>query len=444
MSLKCILPFVILSCALAACDSAPVTPTPPPPTPTATATPETVTLQLWTVLPDKGISEKNLTELTQAFQAEYPLITIKIVGQPTYTDLFRKVVASIAAGTLPELVTGLDSDITRYARLKALAPLDSYMADPVNGLGKAELSDIPAGMMESTRLPDQDNKMFSLPFARGALALYYNWSAMKAIGITNTPKTWDEFKLHAKALTKNPVRGLTYRSDAGTFAAMLVSRGASLYSADRTKSAFNALPGVDTLNFLTEGVRDGWIVRAEGDSDLSDFLVGRTIFNIASTAAIPVYQATITESAKRGGKDFDWGITLLPQVDPKKPAALMVGANIAITKSTGAKQQAAWLFLRWLMGSRVAAQWTQAAGVLPARLSSRDALTDFYAKSSQQRQAIEEIMLVARPEPNIASAPEIHELIEAALAASDSGRTGPKAALDDAAAKANTLLAEKK
>ena len=71
------------------------------------------------------------------------------------------------------------------------------------------------------------------------LALYYNWSAMKAIGITNTPKTWDELRLHAKTLTKNPVRGFAYRPEALSFDAMLVSRGGSLLNADQTKATFN-------------------------------------------------------------------------------------------------------------------------------------------------------------------------------------------------------------
>lgn len=430
---------------LSACASSDATPTPLATSASVpTPTPPTTTLQFWTVLPDRGISEQSLNELIRAFQKECPTISINVGSAPTYAELYRKVVASIATGTLPDLITGLDADIAQYARLKALAPLDDYLNDPVVGLGKPALNDIPSALMETTRLAEQDNKLYSLPFARGAIALFYNWSAMKAIGITNTPRTWDEFKLHATTLSKNPVRGFAYRSEAAVFEAMLLSRGGSLYNADLTKAVFNSQAGVDALSYLRDGVKENWIYRAEGTSDMTDFATGRTIFNIASTAAIPVYQAAISDAVKKGGKAFEWGVALLPQADPKKPTAIVVGSNIAMMKGTAARQQAAWLFIKWLMGDKVAANWTQLAGVLPVRQAARDRLKEFFLKAPQQQQALDDILPVAHPEPNVRYALDVRDLIEAALANVDSGKASPKAALDDAAAKATILLNEKK
>ena len=436
-----------LIAALAACgagDNAP-TPTPalPTPTPAATATPATVTLQFWTVLPDQGISEQTLNDLIQSFQKEYPSIVIKVSSQPTYTDLYRKVVASIAAGTLPDVVTGLNADILQYARLKALMPLDDFASDPVNGLSKSDFDDMPAGMLETTRLAEQGQKLYSLPFARGVLAVFYDWTAMKAIGITNTPKSWDEFKLHAKSLSKNPVRGFAYRSEAGIFDAMLMSRGGSLFNAGLTRATFNDTPGVDALTYLGDGVKEGWIYRAEGTSDMSDFAAGRTIFTIASTAAIPTYQSAINDAVKKGGKDFDWGVALLPQADAKQPSALLVGGNIAMMKGLDTKQQAAWLFMRWLMQPRVTASWAQATGVLPVRLSVRSQLDLMFTKYPAQKQVFDDLLPVAHPEATLGAASQIHDLINAALAAVDSGKASPKAALDDAAAKVTFLLNQK-
>jgi multiple sugar transport system substrate-binding protein len=444
MLIKRCLPFALIF-LIAACASSPdATPTPLSATAAPTVPPPTVTLQFWTVLPDNGVTEQSLNDLVQSFQKEYPTITLKVSSQATYTDLYRKVVASIATGTLPDLVTGLDGDIAQYARLRALAPLDDYVGDPANGLSNMEMRDIPAGLLETTQLAEQDNKILSLPFARGVLALYYNWSAMKNIGITNTPKTWDEFKLHAKSLTKNPVRGLAYHPDATLFDALLASRGGSLFNADLTKATFNSTAGVDTLVYLSEGLKDNWIYRVEGNADLSDFAAGRAIFNVASTAEIPVYQAAIGDAVKKGGKDFEWGVTLLPQGDTKKTTAILLGSNIAILKGTLDKQRASWLFIRWLMRDKVAANWTQAAGVLPARQAARDLLKDFVAKSPPQKQAMDDLLPVAHPEPNARVMSDIRELIEAALASFDSGKVGPKAALDDAAAKATILLNEQK
>jgi multiple sugar transport system substrate-binding protein len=428
---------------LSACSTADSTPVPavtatPLPTPPPTAVP--VTLQLWTVLPDKGVNEQNLNDLIMLFHQENPLINISVSSQPTYTDLYRKVVASIAAGTLPDLVTGLDADLLQYARLKALSPLDDLVNDAGVGLGPPDLADIPPGMLDTMRLAGQDGKIYSLPFARGALALFYNWGAMKAIGITNTPKNWDEFRLHAKSLTKNPVRGFAYRSEAAVFDAMLLSRGGSFFSADLGKAMFNAAPGVDALVYLGEGIKDGWIYRAEGNSDMTDFVAGRTIFNVASTAAIPTYQNAINDAAKKGSKDFEWGVTLLPLADPGKPSALLVGSNIGLLKGSAVKQQAAWTFLRWLMRDNTSALWTEAAGVLPVRLAAGTQLAGLFLKAPQQKQAFQELLPVAHAEANIRSAADVRDLVEGALAAFETGKAAPKAALDDAAAKATILL----
>ena len=451
MMLKKFLLFVLLV-GLTACDAS-TTPSPSvlttpeatAPAPAATAPTPTTTVVFWTVLPDQGVTAQALGNMIEAFQRENPGITIKVATQPTSTELFRKVVASLAAGTLPDLVTGLDSDIAQYVRLRALTPLDNYVQDASTGLSAAELADIPPALAETMRIPDEGSTIYSLPFARGVMALYYDWSAMKAIGITNTPKTWDEFKLHAGTLSKNPVRGFAYRPEVDVFEAMLLSRGGSLYSSDLSRATFNSPPGVDSLTFLTNGARENWIYRAEGNSDMTDFAAGRTIFNIAASTAIANYVAAVHDVTKKGGKVFEWGVSTLPQADLSKPEpALLVGSNIAILKSTPEKQEAAWLFMRWLMRDKIAAAWTQTSGVLPARLAARRWLTDYFVKVPQQQQAMDDLLPVAHAVPNIRPAPEVHDLIDGALNLYEGSKTSAQTALDDAAAKATVLLNEKK
>ena len=435
-----------LIAAITACASTETTPAPtaaPTAVPTAVPTAGPVTLQLWTVLPDNGINGQNLGELIQLFHQEYPLIDIAVSSQPTYTDLYRKVIASIAAGTLPDLVSGPDADMLQYARMNALTPLDDLLST-TNGLSAADLADIPAAMLETMKLRDQGGKTYSLPFARGVLALYYNWSVMKGIGITNTPRSWDEFKLHAKTLTRNPVRGFSYRAEAAVFDAMLISRGGSFFSPDLTKATFNSQAGIDSLYYLSEGVKEGWIYRAEGTSDMTDFSSGRTIFNIATTAAIPAYQAAMDDAVKKGVKSFEWGVALLPQADTARASALLAGSNIGMLKGTPAKQQAARTFLRWLMQDKTSAHWSEAAGVLPSRLAAQAQLATLFARAPQQKQAFQNLLPIAHPEPAIRAAQDVRDLVEGAIAAFESGKTQPKAALDDAAAKSTILLNDKK
>ena len=46
-------------------------------------------------------------------------------------------------------------------------------------------------------------------------------------------------------------------------------------------------------------------------------------------------------------------------VHAKGSGALLVGRNIAMLRGSNAKQQAAWLFMRWLMRPANSAAWTQ-------------------------------------------------------------------------------------
>ncbi|MCA1554432.1 MAG: extracellular solute-binding protein, partial [Chloroflexi bacterium] len=437
---------LILVALLAACDSSAPTTAIPSPLATVsialpTAAPSATVVQFWTVLPDRGVTEQTLNATIAAFQKEHPDIAIKVSSQPNYTELYRKVVASVAGGALPDLVTGLDADIAAYDRFRALAPLSNYLDDPSIGLSASEKSDIPPAFLESARLAEEGNRIMSLPFARGVMALYYNWSAMKAIGITNTPKTWDEFKLHAGTLTKNPVRGYAFRPDVNVFGAMLLSRGGSPFNADLNKATFNSAAGVDSLQFIGGGLKEGWIYHVESTGDLNDFAIGRAIFNIASTTYIPQYQSAIADAVKKGGKDFEWGVTVLPNTG--KPAVLSVGSNIAMLRSANEKQQAAWLFIKWMMRERNAAAWTQSTGVLPTRGAARDYLKDYLAKTPQQAQAMDELLPLAHPDPVVRPAAEIRDLLDGAINAFEQGRTGAKAVLDDAANKATILLNEK-
>ena len=156
MSFKTML-IVAAAALLAAC--APGTPTgtpsatalPPTPVPTATGDAPSVTLQFWTVLPDQSVTDKELDALLHAFQLDYPSIRIVVSSQPTATELNRRVVASVAAGTLPDLVTGTDTDIAQYARTRSLAPLDDFIADPANGLSAAELAEAIRTVFEGKR-----------------------------------------------------------------------------------------------------------------------------------------------------------------------------------------------------------------------------------------------------------------------------------------------------
>ncbi len=67
-----------------------------------------------------------------------------------------------------------------------------------------------------------------------------------------------------------------------------------------------------------------------------------------------------------------------------------------------------------------------------------------YLRQNPEQRAGIDTVLLARTEPNIAEWEEIRTIVEHAVEQALVGKTPPKQALDEAAAKANQLLAQRK
>ena len=110
-----------------------------------------------------------------------------------YSEIFRKLVTSIQARTVPAMAVGYQSMTTVYAQAGAIVPLDPLIADPGLGLSEQELADFFPVVLETNRYPTLDNGMYSFPFCKSVLMLYFNKRVLSAAGIDAPPRTWDEF-----------------------------------------------------------------------------------------------------------------------------------------------------------------------------------------------------------------------------------------------------------
>ena len=148
---------VVLAMLLAACapagappaptaalpTAAPAGPTTAPANPTATpkspqspvATPApsgpAVQLQFW-----HGQSQSQqdaLNKLIDQFNTSHPDIHVTATYQGTYTDLYKKVTAAVAAGSPPDLAIAYQNDVANYINAGAVIPLDDLMSDPQIG-----------------------------------------------------------------------------------------------------------------------------------------------------------------------------------------------------------------------------------------------------------------------------------------------------------------------
>jgi multiple sugar transport system substrate-binding protein len=418
--------------------TAPTQPTTAPtaaPTTAPTAAPaKAVELQFWTA--QSGPQDEALKKLAAQFTQQNPNIKVTPIYQGNYNDLFKKVTAAIAAGSPPDLAIAYQNDTANYIKSGAVIPLDDLMKDPQIGFTAADMKDIFPSFIDT--YPQFGNKVYSIAFMRSMEVMYYNADMLKSIGMTQPPATWDDLMKACAALVKGDV--VCYEMPGGgaasTFADWVFSRGGDMISADGKTVAFDQQPGIDTMTFLGDLFAKKYaIVQAKAFQDQTDFSLGKVVFTFGSTAGLPYYDKAI----KDAGKVQNWGIAPAPHTT-KDPVVDIYGPSVTIFKTTPEKEQAAFLWLKFLMSKDANAQWVQATSYFPARASTKDALTDFIKANPLYGNAYGWLQY-GRGEPTQAAWNPIRNFIGDAMVAVANGKMTPDAAIKDAAQKANAALA---
>lgn len=443
--LTALLPIIIASCKGALPSPAPtltplpqLSPTPivlasptptftPPPSPTPTSTPlpdplaninpEQQEITLWH--PYTQLHEKALLEMVEEFNKVNPWgIKVKVRYAGSYSEIRRKVLAAIAAGSPPDMAFSYQNVVAEYAYADAVIALDDYLQSPKYGLKPEELGDYFSNFLEGDRYPDFEGKMLSFPPGRSLEVMYYNADALRELGFKEPPRTWNEFyqicKMH-KEKEKKPCYAIA--PSASTFTWMVWSRGGEVISPEG-----EFLPGkeaaLETLQFLEKLIDEGFAYRVkERYQDQEDFANRKVIFTFGSTAGIPYYQqAKLT---------FSWSIALPPAQTPN-PVLDLYGPSVCIFRTTPERQVASWLFLKWFTEPEQNARWSVATGYLPVRISAAD--SPLFKNHPLLKKAIE-FAPYARSEPAIYSWEAIRSILYKAMNDVVSGTKAPEDAI---------------
>ena len=408
-------------------------PTAVPPTAVPAAKP--VEVKFWTS--QSKTQDEGLKKLAAKFKEQNPNITVVVTYQGSYSDAFKKITAALAAGAPPDIAIGYPNTIATYIKSDAVVPLDDMMKDPKIGFTDADMKDIFPAFID--KYPLSGNKVYSLAFMRSMQVMIYNGDMLKGAGFAKPPETYEDFVKVCAALVKPdlPCYELPGSGDASGFASMVFSRGGDLLSPDFKTVLFDQKAGLDSLNFLNDlFVKKYAIIQAKAYQDQTDFAIGKVVFGFSSTAGLPYYVAAIKDA---GDKVKNWGIAPYPRTT-KDPVLNVYGPSTAIFKTTPEKQQAAFLWLKFLMSKDANAEWVKVAGYFPARQSTKDALADYIKANPLYGQAYDWLKY-GRSEPQFTAAWEpIRNAIGDAMVVVANGKAKPEDALKDAVKKANDAI----
>jgi sn-glycerol 3-phosphate transport system substrate-binding protein len=276
--------------------------------------------------------------------------------------------------------------------------------------------------------------------------LYYNVDAFKDAGLPefSPPATWDEMGRAGPRLVQRQGGQVMRYALEGSFnhdwlyEGMVYSFGGKIVSDDGKRALFNQPPAVAALTLLRNFRREGVLnVNPNFPQVVENFIAGRTAMIAHSSFAL----ALITNRAR-----FRWSVAPIP-AGPAGPVLNAGGGNFVLfAKTSPERQRAAWEFIKWMTSPANTAFYSMRSGFLPVRTSAMDdaQLKAHHRQFPMARKSVELSLQYGKGRMVVLNVERgVRQFLVPTLEAVLLGNADPKQALDEAAVKANAVLAGK-
>ena len=378
-----------------------------------------------------------LQKYIDQFEAEYPNVTVTPIYSGGYTDVKVAMQTAIdGGGKAPALAVMLATDLYDLVNAEYIDKIDDLVKAMPNS--DAYIDDFLPAFMENSYY---DDHLYSLPFQRSAVVLYYNADLFKAKGIA-LPTDWDSF---AKAAAKLTVRengqvtrwGLEYPSGwpYWLFQPLAIGNGQNIVG-DETTVHFNTPKVVEAVQFyidlshvygaMPEGVQAAW------GTCTGNFAAGKTAMIVHSSGSL----TNLLKSSS-----FTVGVMGIPGT-VKDYASVPGGGNIYITAGlSDAERQAAFDFAVFLTDPERESEFSQATGYIVPRFSAAETQgMQNYFKAVPQAKVAMDTLQYAEKELSIQNLGEVRSIFHKYLQSAFNGEMSAQEAMDTAQKLADKAL----
>eukprot|EP01037_Dinobryon_pediforme_P015533 gene15533-15680_t len=309
-----------------------------------------------------------LRSIVSKFEAANPGTKVDIISLP-WGEAFQKFATMVSAGEIPDVVEMPDTWVALYANGGYLESLEPYLAkwEYTSGLtGRA---------LEFGR--SVKNTAYMLPYGFYLRAMFYNKKLLEQAGVTEPPKTMDDFTKAAEKVSKIPGKsGYCLRGGPGGLNGWMMFGAAMAGS----KDFFNA----DGTSKLSEdGWQKGisWVVDlykkglAPKDSvnwGFNEIVAG---FYSGTCAMLDQDPDALIAIAERM-KPEDFGVTSMPKGPSGKAFPTIGFGGWSIMSATKSKDLS-WKLIATLEAPEGNIEWNKRIGALPIHTSAEK--DPFYA-----------------------------------------------------------------
>ena len=406
------------------------------------ATAETVTLRFsdWHLTED--VWNKSLNEAIDIFHKQNP--NIKVVLEPvSYKEKETKYTVESAAGRAPDVFhvhafslplffsKGYAKDLTPFIKKEGAGFLDPWYPLPL-------------------QLMKHNGKMHAMPGDYMTMVLFYNTEMFKAAGldINKPPKTWDEFLIYAKKLTRDTdgdgkidqwgfgTVGAKSPGFSMRFGPFIWSYGADYLTPDMKQAALNTAAAKEAFKFFVELYTKEKVVppglTAMNPQEVRTQLAQKKVAMILGSG----WTAPIVNKINPDLKAFDV-LKAAPAPMKSKPATAIWLSSWVMSPNTKHPEEAWKLLkfitskemeLKWFMDNRVTSSRKDVSGVAPAILNDK-----FASVMASQ-------LPNGKVEPQIKQWPEIMDTFTTSIQESIVGMKSPAKALSEAHQRTNAIL----
>jgi len=307
--------------------------------------------------------QRLLRQVLTNFEAQHPDIQVKL---ETIADQYMDVIKTRLIGDAAPDVFYLDALEAPFLMAnEVLEPLNSYITPDF------DLADFEPNLLHPFQWQDQ---IFGLPKDYSTLALFYNTRSFAEVGLTRSPRTWDELTIAARQLTLDRNQdgrvdqfGLGITPELARMAYMLRAFGGQVVD----EQGYATFASESALQGMTSALQQYRVDRTAArpvdvgtNSGIEMFGQGKAAMVIEGCWAIPFFQDTFPE--------LDYATVEVPRLN-NQPGTMVYTVAYVMNRQSRHKA-AAWQLIRYLTGKQGMEQWTSTGYALPSRRSVAEKL----------------------------------------------------------------------
>ncbi len=196
----------------------------------------TVRYGMWGGEEEQKIAKENAAGSEKTF----PGLKIEVTPYPDSVTFWQQLPAQVAANTAPDLIQLTNEGHMEYIVKGAFVPLDDEIKTA--GLDMGRYDDTAKGIWT------YDGKLYGIPLGASPAVFTINKDMWDAAGLKDYPKTWEDVKAAAKALTKGGAAGLIVNLHEYTFTNFALTYGGG-WGYGKT---INSEANVKAMEFIVE------------------------------------------------------------------------------------------------------------------------------------------------------------------------------------------------